>query len=67
MALPINIKEILNGHTVERDRIECKAGWNPEDIIHTICAFANDINNWGGGYIFVGIVYKPRLGSSPCK
>ena len=55
MALPININELLNGNTVEWDRIEFKKGWNPQSIIHTICAFANDINNWGGGYIFVGI------------
>ena len=30
-------------------------GWNPEDVLHTICAFANDIHNWGGGYIVVGV------------
>ena len=67
MALPINIKEILNGHTVEWDRIECKAGWNPEDILHTICAFANDINNWGGGYIVVGIEEDSGVPKLPPK
>ena len=55
MSLPINIDELLNGHTVEWERIECKKGWNPEDILHTIVAFANDINNWGGGYILIGV------------
>src|SRR5680860_1146005 len=55
MALPINIDELLNGHTVEWDRIELKKGWNPEDIIHSLCAYANDINNWDGGYIIVGV------------
>jgi ATP-dependent DNA helicase RecG len=55
MALPININELLSGNTVEWDRIEFKKGWNPSTIVRTICAFANDINNWGGGYIFVGI------------
>lgn len=55
MALPINIHELLNGKTVEWDRIEFKAGWNPESIIRTICAFANDFNNWGGGYIVIGV------------
>ena len=24
-------------------------------MLHTLCAFANDINNWGGGYIIIGI------------
>ncbi|TSA38186.1 MAG: ATP-binding protein [Porphyromonadaceae bacterium] len=55
MALPINIKELVHGKVVEWERLEFKAGWNPENILHSICAFANDINNWGGGYIIVGI------------
>ncbi|MBN2747787.1 MAG: KTSC domain-containing protein [Bacteroidales bacterium] len=55
MALPINIDELLHGNTIEWDRIELKKGWNPEDIIHTICAYANDINNWDGGYIIIGV------------
>jgi ATP-dependent DNA helicase RecG len=55
MSLPININELINGQTVETERIEFKEGWNPEAILHTICAFANDINNWGGGYIIIGI------------
>lgn len=67
MALPINIKELLNGNTVEWDRIELKEGWNPEEIIHSICAFANDINNWGGGYIFVGVAENDGLPVLPPK
>lgn len=55
MALPININDLVHGQTVEWERLEFKQGWNPEEIVHTICAFANDINNWGGGYIIVGI------------
>ncbi len=55
MALPINIKELVHGKVVEWERLEFKAGWNPEQILHSICAFANDINNWGGGYIIIGI------------
>jgi ATP-dependent DNA helicase RecG len=55
MALPVNITELLSGNTVEWERLEFKAGWNPEDVLHSICAFANDINNWGGGYIVVGV------------
>ena len=58
MALPININELINGQTVEWERIEFKQGWNPEKIMHTICAFANDLNNWGGGYIIIGIKEK---------
>ncbi|MCK9425552.1 MAG: putative DNA binding domain-containing protein [Ignavibacteriaceae bacterium] len=55
MALPININELLNGKTVEWERIEFREGWNPERTLRTICAFANDFNNWGGGYIVLGI------------
>ena len=55
MALPININQLISGKSIEWDRLEFKKGWNPEEIIHSLCAFANDINNWGGGYIVVGI------------
>lgn len=58
MALPINIGELVSGRTVEWERIEFKAGWNPVDVLHTLCAFANDINNWGGGYIIIGLGEK---------
>jgi len=58
MALPINIKELIHGKVVEWERLEFKKGWNPEDVLHSVCAFANDINNWGGGYIIVGIAAK---------
>ena len=47
-ALPINIDDLINGRIIEWERIEFKKGWNPEKIMHTACAFANDMNNWGG-------------------
>ena len=55
MALPVNIEDLVHGNTIEWERIEFKEGWNPEVVIRSICAFANDINNWGGGYIVIGI------------
>ncbi len=55
MPIPVNINELINSRVVESNRIEFKGGWNPESIIHTICAFANDIDNMGGGYIIVGV------------
>jgi ATP-dependent DNA helicase RecG len=58
MSLPINITELLHGQAVEWERIEFKEGWNPEKILATICAFANDFNNWGGGYIVLGVAEK---------
>ncbi len=58
MALPVNIDDLIHGQTVEWERIEFKEDWNPVPVIHSICAFANDINNWGGGYIIIGIGEK---------
>ena len=71
MALAVNIDELVNGQVIEWERLEFKQGWNPEDVLHTMCAFANDINNWGGGYIIVGIAEKngrpvlPPVGLNP--
>ncbi|PMR74699.1 helix-turn-helix domain-containing protein [Billgrantia endophytica] len=53
--LPINLDSLLHQRTVESERIEYKAGWNPESILHSICAFANDFHNLGGGYVVVGV------------
>lgn len=55
MALPISIDALIRQQIVENTRIDYKRDWNPEDIVHSICAFANDIDNWGGGYIIVGV------------
>lgn len=55
MKLPTSIENILNENIVENSRLELKKNWNPEPILHTICAFANDIDNWGGGYILIGV------------
>ena len=55
MPLPVNINDLLMGKPVEWERLEFKADWNPEDILHTLCAFANDFHNLGGGYIIIGI------------
>ena len=55
MALPVNIESLIDGRVVECDRIEFKKGWNPDSIYRTICAFANDFEDTGGGYIIVGV------------
>ena len=53
--IPLKIETLLNGRVVEHDRVEYKTGWNPNDIIHSICAFANDYDNSNGGYIVIGV------------
>ena len=52
--LPLNLEQLLRQRAVEGDRIEYKAGWNPDAVIRTLCAFANDFENLGGGYIILG-------------
>ena len=53
--LPIAVDTLLRGGTIETERIEFKRVWNPEKVLHTICAFANDIGDIGGGYIVIGV------------
>lgn len=55
MSIHINIDDLINQRVVESTHIEFKSGWNPNSIIHSICAFANDIDNVGGGYIVIGV------------
>lgn len=55
MSIPINIDNLLNKNTIESNRIEYKEGWNPSSIYRTICAFANDFDDLGGGYIIIGV------------
>jgi ATP-dependent DNA helicase RecG len=52
--LPIRIDDLLHARVVEIERIEFKAGWNPDPILRTLCAFANDFENHGGGYLVIG-------------
>ena len=58
MAVPTNIKTLLSGNVVEWARIEFKETWDAEASLKTICAFANDIDNWGGGYLVIGVREK---------
>ena len=58
MGLPTSIETLLTGNVVEGARIEFKTSWMPEASLKTICAFANDIDNWGGGYIVLGVKEK---------
>ena len=73
MRLPINIEELFGGRAVEGERIEYKMGWNPDAIYRTICAFANDFDETGGGYIIVGVkeengrAIRPVIGIDPDK
>ena len=67
MALPINVSDLINRRVIESARIEYKGDWNPEPILHSICASANDIDNWGGGYIIIGIEEESGMPKLPVK
>ena len=67
MELEISVEDLLNKRKIESDRIEFKAGWNTGDIYHSVCAFANDYNNDGGGYIAVGVEEKNGVAVRPVK
>lgn len=61
MPIPVNAVDLIRGVRVEGPRLEYKRGWNPERVLHTICAFANDIDGLGGGYIIIGVDYQSGI------
>ncbi|MFI3296946.1 MAG: putative DNA binding domain-containing protein [bacterium] len=65
MSLPVNINDLLNKNKVESQRIEFKHGWNPSKVYHSICAFANDFDNIGGGYILIGVEENNGVAKRP--
>ncbi|MCX4240862.1 RNA-binding domain-containing protein [Paraliomyxa miuraensis] len=51
-------KSLLRDKRVESFQLEFKAGWGEHTkpaIIKTICAFANDLLNYNGGYVILGV------------
>lgn len=67
MAFPISVETLLNKERIESSRIEFKKGWNPDKIYRSICAFANDFDNIGGGYILVGVEEEDGKAIRPVK
>nr|VFJ77972.1 MAG: hypothetical protein BECKFW1821C_GA0114237_11551 [Candidatus Kentron sp. FW] len=54
--LPIDTRRLLY---LESARVEFKGSWDEKttglQVLHTLCAFANDFQNLGGGYIVLGV------------
>ena len=67
MVIPITIERLLTRNIIERERIEIHGEWEPEAILKIISAFANDIDNWGGGYIVIGAEEKDGKLVRPVK
>ena len=66
-SLRINVNDLLSLQGVEKQRVEFKAAWNADkkhnrgtywQVVHSICAFANDFYNDNGGYIIIGVEEK---------
>lgn len=67
MIVPVAVQELFDARNAESTRIEYKSGFNPAPIIRTICAFANDIDNTGGGYIIIGVEEENGRPELPLK
>lgn len=67
MAILVNIEKLIDENVVENVRIEYKSNFNPESVMKSICAFANDIDGYQGGYILIGIDTKNGLSIKPIK
>jgi len=63
----IKNRNIIRRGVVEYDCVEYKAGWNPNAIINSICAFANDYDNTNGGYIVIGVKEKDGMPVFPVE
>lgn len=62
--LPINLDDLIHARSVESVRREFKKTWSEQaldQVIRSVCAFANDFFNLNGGYIIVGIEDKTGL------
>ncbi len=68
--LPIGIDELLGG-AVETARLELKASWDVKtsgpQVLETICAFANDLQNLNGGYVVLGVGESDGVPVRPVK
>lgn len=68
-ALPINLDDLIHARSVESPRVELKGAWNPGptgwQVLRSICAFANDIDNLNGGYIVLGVDERDGVAQLP--
>ena len=75
--LPIGADELLSATAVEGGRLEFKPTWDPKttghQVLKTLCAFANDLQNLNGGYVLIGVAevagvaVRPVIGLAPTE
>ena len=61
MVLHVDIRKLVEGSIIETNRVEYRTNWNPQKVLHTICAFANDYEGTYGGYIVIGVSETNRI------
>ncbi|MCP4662323.1 MAG: transcriptional regulator [bacterium] len=70
-CLPISIQDLLYLRRVEAPRVELKGSWNEgptaEQVLRSICAFANDFHNVNGGYVVLGVEERDGVAVMPPK
>jgi len=68
---PIGVEDLLSGQTVETARLELKESWNADNtgpqVLQTLCAFANDLQNLNGGYILIGVAEQAGVAQRPVR
>lgn len=67
MPLHLKIEDLLSATSVEYERIEFKAGWNPDTVYRSICAFANDFDITSGGYILISVKEQDGRAKRPAE
>ena len=67
--LPVNLDDLLYCRSVESERVEFKASWDPAttgpQVQRTIGAFANDFHNLNGGYVVIGVAERDGRAALP--
>ena len=67
--LPVNLDDLLYCRSVESERVEFKASWDPAttgpQVLRTIGAFANDFHNLNGGYVVIGVAERDGRAALP--
>lgn len=68
--LPLGVDQLLGG-AVEGARLELKASWDEDkagpQVLKTLCAFANDLQNLNGGYVVIGVAEQEGVAVRPVK
>lgn len=54
MSIFVDVEDLIRTRRIEECRVVLYPKWEPAKVMHDICAFANDIEGYGCGYIVIG-------------